>query len=103
MRLVLGIAIASLAAAAPTAGESRTTGATFACADGKSIEADFYLARVSLRLSDGRRVELERIWSEPAELYADAARTMVFTKDGDIVSIREGADGAKTYADCERS
>jgi membrane-bound inhibitor of C-type lysozyme len=74
--------------------------ADFACADGKTITAVFYPASVTLKLSDGRALELPQAMSASGARYANADESFVFWNKGDTAFITEGADEKQTYADC---
>jgi membrane-bound inhibitor of C-type lysozyme len=75
--------------------------ATFNCADGKSITAQFVNGEkrsVNLKLSDGRTISLPQAMSASGARYANADESFVFWNKGDTAFITEGE--ATTFADC---
>lgn len=75
--------------------------ATFRCAGGKSIEANFINAptgSVKLALSDGRALDLPQVISGSGARYANADETIVFWNKGTTAFMEEG--GKTTYRDC---
>ena len=79
-----------------------TIQATFRCASGKSIDANFINSpagsSVKLKLSDGRALDLPQVLSGSGARYANAGETIVFWNKGNTAFIEE--DGKTTFADC---
>jgi membrane-bound inhibitor of C-type lysozyme len=97
----IGLAAATLVAATAMARAEEPTGrATFACKDGKSIEATFYSDKVDLKLSDGRTMTLPQTMSGSGIRYANADETVVFWSKGNTAFVTEGADEKETFSDC---
>ena len=72
--------------------------AIFTCKDGKSIEAVFAGSKVSLVLSDGRKLELDQTLAASGARYANKDETLVFWNKGDTAFIEEKEK--TTYSDC---
>jgi membrane-bound inhibitor of C-type lysozyme len=74
--------------------------ATFACKDGKSIEASFFSDKVALKLSDGRTMTLPQAMAASGARYANKDETFVFWNKGNTAFVTEGKDGKETYSSC---
>lgn len=100
MRLA-GFAVAMLLVqAAQAQDEEPVSTATFVCAGGKSIVAEFYPDEVALTLSDGRDLALPQAMSGSGARYANADESIVFWNKGNTAFLSEGSDDAITYEDC---
>jgi putative hemolysin len=78
-----------------------TIQATFRCAGGKSIDANFInlpSSSVKLVLSDGRALDLPQTISGSGARYANANESIVFWNKGNTAFIEEG--GKTTFANC---
>lgn len=79
-----------------------TIQATFRCAGGKSIDANFLNGpadgSVKLKLSDGRALDLPQVMSGSGARYANTGETIVFWNKGNTAFIEES--GKVTFADC---
>jgi membrane-bound inhibitor of C-type lysozyme len=73
---------------------------TFACKEGKTIEAAFYSDKVEIKLSDGRSMSLPQAMSGSGARYANTDETFVFWNKGDTAFVTEGADEKETYSGC---
>jgi putative hemolysin/membrane-bound inhibitor of C-type lysozyme len=88
-------------AATPVLAAAASIKATFRCADGKSINADFIngpASSVKLALSDGRTLDLPQARSGSGARYANAGETIVFWNKGNTAFIEEG--GKTTFREC---
>lgn len=108
----LGPAMAAAAAFAQTATPLQTV--RYACDQGKSIVAEYFEGpagvaangmpipggRVSLLLSDDRRLTLPQTISGSGIRYADKGETIVFWSKGDTAFIEEGSSQTVTYKGC---
>lgn len=72
--------------------------ATFNCADGKSVKAEFAKEKVKLVLSDSRKIELPQAVSASGARYANADESFVFWNKGETAFIEE--NGQMTFTDC---
>ncbi|MFA5165913.1 MAG: MliC family protein [Candidatus Paceibacterota bacterium] len=75
--------------------------AVFNCDGGVSIKAEFNNnepQKVSLEISDGRKIELPRAMSGSGARYADAQESFVFWNKGDTAFIEE--NGTTTISGC---
>jgi membrane-bound inhibitor of C-type lysozyme len=86
----------------------------YACQHGKTIVAEYFEGkasvapdgipvpggRVSLALSDGRRLILPQTLSGSGIRYADAGESFVFWSKGDTAFIEEGPNQTQTYRGC---
>jgi len=72
--------------------------AIFTCKDEKSIEAVFAGSKVSLVLSDGRKLELDQTLAASGARYANKDETLVFWNKGNTAFIEEKEK--TTYSDC---
>lgn len=73
----------------------------FTCANGRSIEARFYLdgdGTVKLRLSDGRKWELPRVMAASGVRYATSDDAFIFWTKGNEAFVLE--NDIITYRDC---
>lgn len=93
------LAFALLLATAAHAEDAAVT-AKFACADDKSIAANFGSDNVELSLSDGREMTLPQVISGSGARYANSDESVVFWNKGNTAFITEGPDETMTYADC---
>ncbi len=91
---------AMLFAGSAPAAETPVARATFACKDGKSIDATFYADKVELKLSDGRSLSLPQAMSASGARYADKDERFVFWNKGNTAFITESNRGNETYSDC---
>jgi membrane-bound inhibitor of C-type lysozyme len=96
--IVVALCAAAWVPGCAPGGERAGAGAWFACADGKSIAAEFGRESVFLSLSDGRRMELPRTVSGSGARYADADESVVFWNKGDGAFLQER--GRTTYDGC---
>ncbi|MBX9944566.1 MAG: MliC family protein [Reyranella sp.] len=99
-------------AAAQTATPLQTV--RYACDGGKTIVAQYFDGqatvapggmplpggRVTLELSDGRRLNLPQTISGSGIRYANAGETIVFWSKGDTAFVEEGPSRTVTYKDC---
>ncbi len=78
--------------------------ATFSCEQGKTIGATFYSNKVSLVLSDGRKLSLPQTISGSGARYANTNETFVFWNKGNTAFIEEGNTNVdtptQTYTNC---
>lgn len=72
----------------------------FVCNDKKEIVATFGTKKVSLRLSDGRALDLSQAISASGARYANSDETFVFWNKGNTAFIEEGASQQQTYLGC---
>lgn len=77
---------------------------TFACAEGKTIIATFYVTDdkfVDLKLSDGRNMSVPHAISASGARYAKDDESFVFWNKGDTAFVTEGATSSEeTYSNC---
>ena len=71
---------------------------SYACADGKAVIAIYDQERVSLKLSDGRSLELPQVIAASGIRYANEDESFVFWSKGRDAFIDE--NGEMTYRDC---
>lgn len=72
---------------------------TFSCADKKAIKAVFTPQKVSLTLSNGKRLNLNQAVSASGARYTTLDGSTVFWNKGDTAFIEE--NGVATYSDCK--
>ncbi|MDD4531179.1 MAG: MliC family protein [Candidatus Pacebacteria bacterium] len=72
--------------------------AVFACPDAKAVYAEFTKEKVSLVLSDGRKIDLNQTISGSGARYANSDESFVFWNKGNGAFIEE--NGTTTYEDC---
>ena len=72
--------------------------ATFNCAEGKTIMAEFNSEKVDLVLSDERKIELPQAVSASGARFANSDESFVFWNKGDTAFIEE--NGQTTFTDC---
>ncbi len=70
----------------------------YACADKKTVGAQYYKDKVHVGLSDGREYTLPQAMSASGARYANASESIVFWNKGDGVFFQEGA--LITYSNC---
>lgn len=73
----------------------------YSCANGRAIEARFILdepAKVKLRLSDGRKIELPQVYAASGARYANAKETFIFWTKGEEAFVVE--EDILTYREC---
>jgi membrane-bound inhibitor of C-type lysozyme len=100
-RIVVGAAGLSLVAAwAPALAADPIATVKYACADGKTIDAEYFSDKVDIALSDGRSVSLPQTMSGSGTRYANADESFVFWSKGDTAFATEGDPNKPTYADC---
>lgn len=86
---------------APEAPVTNVIVATFNCDKGISIKASFdnnQPQKVSLEISDGRKVELPRAMSGSGARYANSDESFVFWNKGDTAFVEE--NGTTTITGC---
>jgi membrane-bound inhibitor of C-type lysozyme len=86
----------------PGPSEVPTSINTFSCEQGKTIGAVFYPNKVSLTLSDGRKMTLPQVLSASGARYANTNESFVFWNKGNTAFITEGETEpqAQTYTNC---
>ncbi len=73
----------------------------FVCDENKTIDAKFYADRVSVVLSDGRKMTLLQTVSASGARYAGADEAVVFWNTGDTAFVTEGPLSIQTFFNCE--
>lgn len=73
----------------------------FVCDGDKTIDAKFYADRVSVVMSDGRKMTLSQTVSASGARYAAADEAVVFWNKGDTAFVTEGVPSVQTFFNCE--
>lgn len=83
-----------------TDGSEPIASVSYACADGKTIDAVFFPDKADVKLSDGRELSLPQTISASGVRYAEDDDALVFWTKGKTAFITEGADAQETFSDC---
>ena len=100
--LIIGIAIIAAGAWYVFSQKSEIPVATttFSCDAGKTIEGTFYKDKVSLVLSDGRKLDVPQVVSGSGARYANKDESFVFWNKGNTAFITEGSPAIQTFSNC---
>ncbi len=73
---------------------------TYACSEGKTIQAVYFNNTVELQLSDKRNFLLMQAISASGVRYTNSDESITFWNKGNTAFMEEGPDSTITYADC---
>lgn len=81
----------------PASGADVETKASYACTEGRTIDATYKKDSVDLILSDGRKLTLPQTVSGSGIRYANAQESIVYWSKGEMAFL---TDGITSYSDC---